>query len=269
MVKINLMEKKRLDELVFHHGLAESREQARKLIMAGEVRVNGQVMSKPGALVDASSLLEVMTPPPYVSRGGLKLESALGVFQVNVDGMTAADVGASTGGFTDCLLQHGAAKVYALDVGRGQLAWKLRQDPKVVSREQVNVRYLEQLEELVHLVVIDVSFISLRLILPVVRRWLLPEGQVIALVKPQFEAGREQVGKGGVVRDKAVHHQVLVDFLGWAGSTGWTVRGLANSPILGQSGNREFFAWLVPGEAIEEDMLLQMVGRVLNTDNEG
>jgi 23S rRNA (cytidine1920-2'-O)/16S rRNA (cytidine1409-2'-O)-methyltransferase len=181
---------------------------------------------------------------PYASRGGYKLAGALDQFGLDVTGQVAADVGACTGGFTDVLLQRGAAHVYAIDVGQGQLVWKLRQDERVVVMERTNARYLDALPESVNLAVIDVSFISLKLILPAVRKWLAAEGQVIALIKPQFEAGPESVGKGGIVRDAAVHRAVLEDVLGWAGDQGWRVGGLIQSPIQGTDGNVEFLIWL-------------------------
>jgi len=239
--------KSRLDLLLVEQGLAPSREQARRLIMAGEVRVDGQVSDKPGRSVSREARVEVLAAARYVGRGGLKLEEALARFDVAVEGIVAADFGASTGGFTDCLLQAGAARVYALDVGYGQLAWKLRQDPRVVVMERTNVRYLESLPEPVDLVTIDVSFISLRLVLPAALRVLSGSGQVIALIKPQFEAGREQVGKGGVVRDRKVHRQVLLEVLEAARELGLVPLGLVPSPLRGPAGNVEFLAHLVKG----------------------
>jgi 23S rRNA (cytidine1920-2'-O)/16S rRNA (cytidine1409-2'-O)-methyltransferase len=189
----------------------------------------------------------VLAPPRYVSRGGEKLAAALQAFAIEVRGAVCADVGASTGGFTDCLLQAGAARVYAIDVGHGLLHWKLRADPRVVLMERTNARYLERLPEAVDFVSVDVSFISLRLILPAVRRWLKAGGQVVALVKPQFEAGREQVGRKGVVRDVEVHKQVLIRILGTARELGLGARGLIRSPLRGPKGNQEFLLWLVEG----------------------
>lgn len=234
----------RLDTLLHSRGLAPSREKARRLILAGQVFVDGQRVDKGGARVDDSADVEVRQGLPYVSRGGLKLEHALGAFGIDASGLVAADVGASTGGFTDCLLQRGAAKVYAIDVGYGQLDWGLRHDPRVVVMERTNARHLEALPELVSLVTIDVSFISLTLILPQVGRWLAPGGQVVALIKPQFEAGPERVGKGGVVRDPDVHRDVLQSILSWARENDWRVLGLTRSPITGPKGNVEFLAWL-------------------------
>ena len=205
------VEKQRLDLLLVQRGLVETREQARRLIMAGEVTVDGQVHDKPGQAVATTAELAVRAPLPYVSRGGLKLAAALDDFAMDVGGLVAVDVGASTGGFTDCLLQRGAAKVYAIDVGYGQLAWKLQTDPRVVVLDRTNVRYLEALPggELADLAVIDASFISLALVLPPSLRLLHPQGEVVALIKPQFEAGKDDVGKGGVVRDRRVHRRVL------------------------------------------------------------
>lgn len=236
----------RLDVLVFQRGLAASREQARRLIQAGQVAVQGQIVAKAGALVDPEAQIEVRQGPPYVSRGGYKLAKALETFAIAVEGRVAADVGASTGGFTDCLLQHGARKVYAIDVGYGQLAWTLRQDARVVVMERTNARHLEALPEPVSLVTMDVSFISLHHILPQARRWLTEDGEVVALIKPQFEAGPRAVGKGGVVRDRAVHRQVLHQVLTRAREEGWALLGLTVSPIAGPKGNIEFLAWLAP-----------------------
>lgn len=234
----------RLDVLLAQRGLVASRELARRLIMAGEVRVDGQVVDKPGTRVPQDARIELQAAPRYVSRGGEKLEAALAAFPIEVAGRVCADVGASTGGFTDCLLQHGAARVYAVDVGYGQLDYRLRQDERVVVLERTNARYVGRLEEPVSLVTLDVSFISLRLLLPVVRGWLTPRADLIPLIKPQFEAGRADVGKGGVVRDRAVHRRVLVGVLEAARHEGYTVRGLIRSPLTGPAGNVEFLAWL-------------------------
>lgn len=237
----------RLDTLVYQLGLASSREQARRLIMAGEVRVDNQVADKPGLHVSPGASVHVATSPPYVSRGGLKLEKALDEFAISPQGRVVADVGASTGGFTDLWLQRGAARVYAIDVGYGQLAWALRQDPRVVAMERTNARYLEALPEPVHLASVDVSFISLQLILPRVFDWLDDGGQAVALVKPQFEAGSEHVGKGGVVRSVQTHRTVLERVFKFAAAGGWRALGLIRSPILGPAGNVEFLAWLGKG----------------------
>lgn len=234
----------RADERLVQQGLVESRSQARALIMAGRVWLGDERIDKPGTLVPAEAELTVTRPPRFVSRGGEKLDYALTVFGVEVTGLVCADFGASTGGFTDALLQRGASRVYAIDVGYGQLDYRLRQDPRVVVMERTNVRYLEGLPEPIDLVTIDVSFISLRLVLPAARRVLRPDGMVIALIKPQFEAGRGRVGKGGIVRDPAVHREVLETVLASAIKLGFTPEALTRSPITGAEGNVEFFALL-------------------------
>ena len=245
--------KERLDVLLVSLGLAESRAKAQATIMAGEVYVNGQKADKSGMEVDITSNVEVRgSACPYVSRGGLKLEKALRNFGVDPTGYVCSDSGASTGGFTDCLLQQGASKVFAIDVGYGQLAWKIRNDPRVVVMERTNIRYvtLEDLGEPLDLSVIDVSFISLGLVLPVVKTLLKPTGQVLCLIKPQFEAGKDKVGKKGVVRDPAVHEEVLQNFISLAKSLDFTIRNLTFSPVKGPEGNIEFLAHLSmqPGE---------------------
>ena len=245
--------KERLDVLLVSLGLAESRAKAQATIMAGEVYVNGQKADKSGMEVDITSNVEVRgSACPYVSRGGLKLEKALRNFGVDPTGYVCSDSGASTGGFTDCLLQQGASKVFAIDVGYGQLAWKIRNDPHVVVMERTNIRYVtpEDLGEPLDLSVIDVSFISLSLVLPVVKTLLKPTGQVLCLIKPQFEAGKDKVGKKGVVRDAAVHEEVLQNFISLAKSLGFTIRNLTFSPVKGPEGNIEFLAHLSlqPGE---------------------
>ena len=246
--------KERLDVLLVSRGLAESRSKAQALIMAGDVYVCGQKADKAGLELDVETQdIEVRGAAcPYVSRGGLKLEKALKNFGVDVSGFVCSDSGASTGGFTDCLLQQGASKVFAIDVGYGQLAWKIRSDPRVVVMERTNIRYVtpEDLGEPLDLSVIDVSFISLKIVLPAVQKLLKPTGQVLCLIKPQFEAGKENVGKKGVVRDPAVHQQVLEDFLSLARSLHLTVRDLTFSPVKGPEGNIEFLAHLgmEPGE---------------------
>ncbi len=234
----------RLDALLMESGLVESREKGRRLIMAGEVTVNGQLADKPGSLVAADSAVGIKTQPRFVSRGGEKLAAAVESFGLKVSGRVCADVGASTGGFTDCLLQNGAVKVYAVDVGAGILDWRLRNDPRVVVMEETNARYVKQLPEPVRLVTVDASFISLKILLPVAQKWLAPDGEIVALIKPQFEAGRNRVGKGGVVRDPEVHRTVLTEVLAFAESLGLSTAGLIRSPLLGPAGNVEFLAWL-------------------------
>jgi len=242
-----MKDKIRLDHLLVQHGLAESRSQAQALILAGQISVNGQPAPKPGTKVPADAQVAVRQQLPYVSRGGLKLAAALDAFGVSVQDAICADVGASTGGFTDCLLQRGAARVYAIDVGYGQLAWKLRQDERVVVMERTNARYLEALPEPVRIVTLDVSFISLKLLFPAVAGWLASDSDVVSLVKPQFEARREQVGKKGVVRDPAVHSQVLERVAGYTVPHGFAVYGLIRSPITGPAGNVEFLMHLRQG----------------------
>jgi 23S rRNA (cytidine1920-2'-O)/16S rRNA (cytidine1409-2'-O)-methyltransferase len=208
------------------------------------VLVDDRVVDKSSARVEEDVRIEIRHGLPYVSRGGRKLAKALDTFDIDPEGWVVADVGASTGGFTDCLLQRGARRVYAIDVGYGQLDWRLRNDSRVVVMERTNARYLEELSEVVDLVTIDVAFISLRLILPQAMDWLAPDGQVIALVKPQFEAGPDRVGKGGVVRDESTRRAVLREVLDWALANGWSLLGLTTSPIKGARGNVEFLAWL-------------------------
>ncbi len=244
------MKKVRLDQLLYDRGYTESRERAKTTVMSGLVFVNGQRVDKPGTAVDPEAAIEVRGEAiPFVSRGGFKLDKALKVFPVDPAGKACIDCGASTGGFTDVLLQHGAAKVYAVDVGYGQLAWKLRTDPRVVNLERTNLRYVteEQIPELLDLAVMDVSFISIRLVLPAVRALLKPGADLICLIKPQFEAGREEVGKKGVVRDEAVHARVIRDILDFAPSIGLSVMGLDFSPIKGPEGNIEYICHLKNG----------------------
>jgi 23S rRNA (cytidine1920-2'-O)/16S rRNA (cytidine1409-2'-O)-methyltransferase len=245
----------RLDQLLVARGLAESRSRAQALILAGEVRVNGTPHTKAGTLIDDASEVVVSAPLPYVSRGGYKLAHALDTFGLDPAGRTALDAGASTGGFTDVLLQRGAARVYAVDVGYGILDWRLRQDARVVVLERTNIRHLDALPApdtdaapvLAQCATIDVSFISLRLVLPALPPLTTPDAWVVALVKPQFEAGPQQVGKGGVVRDPTVHRSVLRDVLAAAAGQGWSAGGLTRSPITGPAGNAEFLVWLQRG----------------------
>ena len=245
-----MSEKKRLDVLLTERGLQESRQRAQAVIMSGEVFVNGQRVDKPGTAVAEDAQIEVRGGTlAYVSRGGLKLEKAMAAFPIDLNGAVCADIGASTGGFTDCMLQNGAEKVYAVDVGYGQLAWKLRSDPRVVCLERTNARYLthEQVPDALDFASVDVSFISLKLILPPLNGLLKDGGHAACLVKPQFEAGREKVGKKGVVRDPDVHLEVLEHFLDYAKESGFTVLGLTYSPIRGPEGNIEYLGYLEKG----------------------
>ncbi len=245
------MAKKRLDVLLTERGLVESRQRAQGIIMSGQVFVDQQKVDKAGAQIDEKAEIEVRgSTLPYVSRGGLKLEKALKCFPITLKNKVAIDAGASTGGFTDCMLQNGARKVYAVDVGYGQLAWSLRTDPRVVCMERTNVRYLspELIPEPLDFGTVDVSFISLKLILPALRTVLKPEAEVVCLVKPQFEAGREKVGKKGVVRDPKVHLEVLENFLRFAQESDFSVKGLDFSPIRGPEGNIEYLAHLHVGD---------------------
>ncbi|GLI33106.1 TlyA family RNA methyltransferase [Desulforhabdus amnigena] len=238
----------RLDKLLVDRGLTPSRERAQALILAAKVLVDGQKITKAGQKVPTDCRTQITGEDiPYVSRGGLKLEHALKAFEVDVQGLVAMDVGASTGGFTDCLLQNGAARVYAVDVGYGQLDWKLRQDSRVVVLERKNIRYLEKecIPEPLQLVTIDASFISLKLVIPAVLPFLAAGAQLIALIKPQFEAGREHIGKGGVVRDEAVRRQVCESIAQFCQNAGLQVKGITPSPILGPKGNQEFLLWAV------------------------
>ena len=239
--------KKRLDITLTEKGLAPSRQRAQSLIMAGKVLVNDLVTDKPGTSVsDADTIAVRGEDMPYVSRGGLKLEAALQAFEFNPGRLICLDVGASTGGFTDCLLQHGAAKVYAVDVGYGQMAWKLRQDSRVIVIERTNIRYMpeEALSEKADLVTIDASFISLRIVIPSVIKFMSNNASVLALIKPQFEVGKGKVGKGGVVRDSTLHQEVIEDLTEFFRQSGFACEGIIESPILGPKGNKEFIAYL-------------------------
>ncbi len=238
--------RERLDKLMVERGLAPTRAKAQAYILAGDVLVNGERVSKAGAQILPDADIQCRAPMPYVGRGGYKLAGALSAFGLTAAGRVCADVGACTGGFTDVLLQQGAARVYAIDVGYGQLDWKLRQDPRVVVMERTNARYLAALPEAVDFVVVDVAFISLKLILPAVQGWLAPAFDVVTLIKPQFEAGRRQVGRGGVVKDPAVHTAVVTDILGWVRTLAWYACGLLRSPLVGSDGNVEFLAWFRP-----------------------
>ena len=242
------MDKARLDMFLVDKGLFESRSKAQAAIMAGEVLVNEQKIDKPGTLVKADAQIRLLgNKLPFVSRGGLKLAKAVEVFPIDLQDKIVADLGASTGGFTDCALQHGAKKVYAIDVGYGQLAWKLRQDPRVINMERTNVRFLEEnsLPEKIQIATIDVAFISLDKVLPSTYKILAEDGEVIALIKPQFEAGRENVGKKGVVKDKVIHLAVIEKVLTEATSLGFVIKGLDYSPVKGPEGNIEYLLYLV------------------------
>ncbi|WP_343208454.1 TlyA family RNA methyltransferase [Anaerolentibacter hominis] len=239
--------KERLDVLLVKRGLAESREKAKAIIMSGNVLVKGQREDKAGSTFDENAEITIKgTVLKYVSRGGLKLEKAMEQFPIELAGKICMDVGSSTGGFTDCMLQNGAVKVYAVDVGTNQLAWKLRQDERVVSMEKTNVRYLtpDQIEEPVEFVSVDVSFISLTKVLAPVQALMSPGAQMVCLIKPQFEAGREKVGKKGVVRDESVHREVIIRVMDYAVEHGFTIRGLTYSPIRGPEGNIEYLLFL-------------------------
>ncbi|MEB2335003.1 MAG: TlyA family RNA methyltransferase [Anaerolineaceae bacterium] len=284
----------RLDVLLVERGLAESRTKAQALIMAGQVRVADQVALKSGMSVDSASTVTVDSGPRFVSRGGEKLDAALEAFNIDVNGLVCADVGASTGGFTDCLLQRGAAKVYAIDVGKGILHWKLRNDPRVAVMEETNARYVESLSERIDLVTIDASFISLKILLPVVKRWIVKSdsnrqaredrkenlnlsdlgglsgskksvGETIALIKPQFEAGKKDVSRGdGVIRDPEIHKQVLLDVLTFAQNTGFSIRGLTKSPLLGPKGNVEFLVWMDQASSPERGDFEGLIERAIH-----
>ena len=271
------MPKIRLDVLLVERGLAESRSKAQAIIMAGQVRVADQVALKPATTVDSNATLTVDTGPRFVSRGGEKLDGALEAFGIDMTGLVCVDVGASTGGFTDCMLQRGAEKVYAVDVGKGILHWKLRNYKRVVVMEKTNARYVESFPEQIDFVTVDASFISLKILLPVIKKWTpsppspLPKGEgrrgegIVALIKPQFEAGRKDVSRGdGVIRDPDIHKQVLVDVLGFAQEEGFSIRGLIKSPLLGPKGNAEFLVWLEQAqvEGGSED-INQMIEQVL------
>lgn len=246
------MPKIRLDVLLVDRGLAESRAKAHALVMAGQVRVADQVVLKPATAVDTKAVLTVDTGPRFVSRGGEKLDAALETFAIDVKGFVCADVGSSTGGFTDCMLQRGAVKVFAIDVGKGILHWKLRNDRRVVVMEETNARYVESLPEQVDFVTVDASFISLKVLLPTIKKWINHETNLLCLIKPQFEAGKKDVARGdGVIRDPEIHKSVLLDVLSFAQQEGYTICGLIKSPLLGPKGNAEFLVWLRTGALTE------------------
>jgi 23S rRNA (cytidine1920-2'-O)/16S rRNA (cytidine1409-2'-O)-methyltransferase len=251
----------RLDHALVERGLADTRSRAKALIMAGDVLVNDQKETRAGRNVAETDVVALKEKPRFVSRGGEKLDKALDVFAIDVTGVIAADLGSSTGGFTDCLLQRGASRVYAVDVGYGILDERIRTDPRVVSMERTNARHLKSLPEPVDIVVIDVSFISLALMFPAVKRILKPGGICVPLIKPQFEAGKQNVGKRGVVRDPAIHEMVLRNVLGYARDHGLAVRSITASPLWGPNGNIEFLAHIVNDDSVEvpdDDALLEI-----------
>ncbi|MDZ7844077.1 MAG: TlyA family RNA methyltransferase [Anaerolineales bacterium] len=241
-----MAEKTRVDQLLVKKGLVDDLNTARRLVMAGKVRASGQLVQQPSSPVSSNAELSIEQGPQYVSRAGVKLAALLDKFSIKIDGRVCADVGASTGGFTDCLLQRGAERVYAVDVGYGILDWSLRQDERVVVMERTNVRYLDSLPQPVSFVSVDVSFISLELIFPVVKNWFSPAGgELGVLIKPQFEASRAEAARGeGVIQDPEIHRRVLWEILTGARKEGYQTRGLMTSPLPGQEGNREFLAWL-------------------------
>lgn len=266
MSKEKEMPKERLDILLVEKGLAGSRERAKRMIMAGEVLVDGQKVDKAGTTVKREAEIRLLgNDIPYVSRGGLKLAKAMETFGISMSGKVAADIGASTGGFTDCMLQNGAVKVYAIDVGYGQLAWKLRTDERVVNMERTNIRNVtvDMFESPLDFASIDVAFISLTKVLPVAYELLKDEGEIAALIKPQFEAGKDKVGKKGVVRDPAVHLEVIQRIVEFSQELGFAVRGLTFSPVKGPEGNIEYLVWLFKGQAegsgIEESLPEEIV----------
>jgi len=265
--------KQRLDILLTEKKFFDSRARAKAMIMAGKILVNGQKVDKAGTLIASDVEIKILGEEmPFVSRGGLKLQKALNVFKIILNGKIAADVGASTGGFTDCMLQHGAAKVYAIDVGYGQLAWKLRSNVQVVNMERTNIRNVTQKDfyyGLPDFISIDVAFISLEKVLPVVYDLLKDSGEVVALIKPQFEAGREHVGKKGVVRDKKIHAAVIEKILDFATSIGFAIRGLSFSPVKGPEGNIEYLAYLAKNFSAVDVEILSVVNSAHEELNNG
>jgi 23S rRNA (cytidine1920-2'-O)/16S rRNA (cytidine1409-2'-O)-methyltransferase len=243
-IEIRKVAKRRIDSLLVAEGLVASRAKAQALIMAGEVTVDGRLVTKPGTLIEEGAAIVISEPPPFVSRGGIKLDHALDEFRLDVRGKVAADIGASTGGFTDCLLKRGASRVYAIDVGYGQLDYRLRQDARVVVMERVNARYPISLPEKVDLATIDLSFISVTKVIPSVAQILKEDGYLVVLVKPQFESRKGEVGKGGIIKDSQLHAIILGRFIVWVVDNGFRLKGLIVSPILGTEGNKEFFVLL-------------------------
>lgn len=264
------MAKVRVDLLLVERGMVESRSQAQRLVMAGQVRVNGQVVAKSSVSIPRNSELTIDAGPKYVSRGGEKLEAALEKFEIKIMGQVCADVGASTGGFTDCLLQNGAKKVFAIDVGQGILHWKLRQDKRVVVMEGTNARYLESLPEQVDIITIDASFISLKTLLPVVKNWFHSQGgELIALIKPQFEAGRKEASRGkGVIRDSEIHKRVLIEVLSFAQEQEFSINELIQSPLVGPKGNIEFLAHLQYPFKTSRDVN-ELIDKVIDKSRQG
>lgn len=268
----NLSNKLRLDSAVFELGISESREKAKALIMAGQIYVNGMKAIKPGMTVNSSDKIELRgNTLPYVSRGGLKLEKAMEVFPITLKDKVCMDIGASTGGFTDCMLQNGAVKIYSIDVGYGQLAWKLRSDSRVVNLERTNFRYVtnEQIPESIDFASIDVSFISLKLIFPPLIPLLKTDGECVCLVKPQFEAGKDKVGKKGVVRERATHVEVIENVIGYASDNGFSVLNLDFSPVKGPEGNIEYLLYIKKADektcAVDSEMIERVVEASHNT----
>jgi 23S rRNA (cytidine1920-2'-O)/16S rRNA (cytidine1409-2'-O)-methyltransferase len=243
-IEIREVAKRRIDSLLVAEGLVASRAKAQALIMAGEVTVDGRIVTRPGTLIEEGVAIVISEPPPFVSRGGIKLDHALDEFRLDVRGKVAADIGASTGGFTDCLLKRGASRVYAIDVGYGQLDYRLRQDRRVVVMERVNARYPIPLPEKVDLATIDLSFISVTKVIPSVAQILKEDGYLVVLVKPQFESRKGEVGKGGIIKDPQLHAAILGRFIVWVVDNGFRLKGLIVSPILGTEGNKEFFVLL-------------------------
>jgi len=243
-IEIRKVAKRRIDSLLVAEGLVASRAKAQALIMAGEVTVDGRIVTRPGTLIEEGAAIVISEPPPFVSRGGIKLDHALDEFRLDVRGKVAADIGASTGGFTDCLLKRGASRVYAIDVGYGQLDYRLRQDPRVVVMERVNARYPISLPEKVDFATIDLSFISVTKVIPSVAQILKEDGYLVVLVKPQFESRKGEVGKGGIIKDSQLHAIILGRFIVWVVDNGFRLKGLIVSPILGTEGNKEFFVLL-------------------------
>lgn len=258
------MPKKRADVLLYEKGLVESREKAKRIIMEGIVFIDGRKVDKPGEKVEIESTITIKENPiVYVSRGGLKLEKAIKTFNIDLKDKVAMDIGASTGGFTDCMLKNGAKKVFAVDVGYGQLDWRLRNDPRVVVKERTNIRYvtIEDIGEVVDFISIDVSFISLKLVLPVAKNLISEKGHIMSLIKPQFEAGKDKVGKKGLVKDKKIHMEVIKSIVDYCNDIGLTVTGLDYSPITGTTGNIEFLAYISADskESIISDEIIDVV----------